>query len=90
MAAPRVSIIPRGIAAEHAARRLGLTFGEFNECLPELFSRGFPRPDLTTKRYDRKAIDLWMDAQSGLAVASQARDGSVISARIEAMRHGTG
>lgn len=88
MAAPRVSIIPRGVAAEHAARRLGLTLGDFNQVLPELFSRGFPRPDLTTKRFDRKAIEVWMDAQSGLAVASEARDGSVISARIEAMRHG--
>ena len=90
MPGPRVSILPRGIAAEHAARRLGLTNAEFKNHLPELYSRGFPRPDLTTQRFDRKAIEHWMDSQSGLAVAPAARDGSVLAARIEVMRHGAG
>lgn len=85
---PRVSILPRGIAAEHATRRLWLTCAEFYNHFPELYSHGFPRPDLTTQRYDRKAIEHWMDGQSDLAVALAARNGCVLAARIEAMRHG--
>jgi hypothetical protein len=70
--AVRVHITPRGISAEHAARLLGLTLAEFNLYLPELFARGFPRPDVTTGKFDRRAVDLWMDTQSGIGPAQSA------------------
>ena len=72
--APRPSSIrfpvePRDVPAEKAARRLHLTRAQFDEVLPELYTRGFPRPDPTTGMYDLKAIDAWQDARSGLAPA---------------------
>jgi hypothetical protein len=52
-----------------AARRLHLTLVAFNEVLPQLYARGFPRPDPTTGMFDLKAIDAWQDARSGLSPA---------------------
>lgn len=45
--------------AKFAARRLSLTLSEFRECLPDLYRRGFPKPDETTGMYDLDAIDEW-------------------------------
>jgi hypothetical protein len=50
---------PRDIPAEKAARRLHLTAAQFAEMLPQLFARGFPKPDPTTGMFDLEAIDEW-------------------------------
>jgi hypothetical protein len=60
---------PRDVPPEKAARRLGLTAAEFHRLKPELFARGFPRPDETTGNYDLVAIERWQDARSGIAPA---------------------
>lgn len=56
----RFKVVPRDVPADKAARRLHLTLAEFERKLPELFERGFPRPDPTTGMYDLDAIDRWM------------------------------
>jgi hypothetical protein len=63
----RFPVDPRDVPPEKAARRLHLTLAEFNEMLPDLHARAFPRPDVTTGMYDLVAIDRWMDTRSGLA-----------------------
>ena len=84
----RYRIDPRDVPASKAARRLGLTVVEFNRLKPDLFARGFPKPDPTTGNYDLKAVDAWQDARSGLAApltdepkARDARDVGVIAER---------
>jgi hypothetical protein len=66
----RFAVDPRDVPPEKAARRLHLKLGEFQAMLPELFERGFPRPDPTTGNYDLRAIDLWMDARSNIVPAA--------------------
>jgi hypothetical protein len=65
----RFAVEPRDVPPEKAARKLHLTLAEFNEVLPELYARGFPRKDPTTGMFDLKAIDAWQDARSGLSPA---------------------
>jgi hypothetical protein len=55
----RFPVEPRDIPAEKAARRLHLTAAQFAEMLPQLFPRGFPKPDPTTGMFDLEAIDEW-------------------------------
>jgi hypothetical protein len=62
----RFPVDPRDIPPEKAARRLHLTPAEFEAKLPELLARSFPPPDPTTGHFDLRAIDMWMDARSGL------------------------
>lgn len=62
----RFPVDPRGVTTTKAARRLGLTEAEFEAKAPRLFARGFPRPDPDTERFDLRAIDAWLDSQSGL------------------------
>lgn len=53
------SVKPGDVPAELAARRMGLTKGEFETVLPQLLRRGFPLPDPDTGLYDLDAIDQW-------------------------------
>jgi len=53
----RFPVEPRDVPPAKAARRLHLTEAQFNEKLPDLHRRGFPRADPTTGMYDLKAID---------------------------------
>ena len=46
-----------------AARKLHLTVDQFRSVLPELYRRGFPRPDATTGMFDLEAIDRWQDSR---------------------------
>ena len=41
----RFRVEPRDVPAEAAARRLGLSVAVFKEKLPDLYRRGFPKPD---------------------------------------------
>ena len=59
----RSRIAPRDGPIAKAARTLHLTVEEFREKLPELYSRGFPRPDQTTGMFDLEAIDRWQNAR---------------------------
>ncbi len=68
MSAPaiRFPVDPRGVPLDKAARRLGLTRAEFERVAARLYGRGFPSADPDTHLFDLKAIDAWMDRQSGL------------------------
>jgi hypothetical protein len=55
----RFHVIPGDVPPEFAARRLGLSLAEFQERLPALLQRGFPRADETTGHYCLEAIDQW-------------------------------
>ena len=55
----RFSVDPRDIPPEVAARRLGLTYPQFQEKLPALLARGFPPPDETTGHFCLEAVDAW-------------------------------
>ena len=88
----RFKVEPRDVPAEAAARKLGLTAAEFAARLPDLLSRGFPRPDPTTGHFDLKAIEVWQDRRSGLAIISAApiaRDAaSVVNERLAGFARG--
>lgn len=101
MVAPRAASVrfpvdPGDVPASKAARRMGLTEAEFLAKLPELFRRGFPRPDETTGMFDLEAIDAWRrsrnphlfglsGALTGPAAALDARTG-IVRRRLEAKR----
>jgi len=55
----RFRVEPRDVPPEMAARRLGKTQSEFEAILPNLFARGFPKPDADTGNFDLDAIDEW-------------------------------
>ena len=55
----RLHVVPGDVPATYAARRLGLPLATFQEMLPALLQRGFPRPDETTGNYCLEAIDQW-------------------------------
>lgn len=60
----RHKVEPRDAPMSHAARKLHLTVDEFRVKAPELYRRGFPRPDPTTGMFDLKAIDAWQDRRN--------------------------
>jgi hypothetical protein len=70
----RHRVTPRDVPAEVAAKRLGLTLVQFEEALPALLDRGFPRADCTTKLFDSTAIERWMDDRHCLAGGRPLRD----------------
>jgi hypothetical protein len=57
---------PADIPPEKVAHRLHLTPEEFIKLLPNLFDRGFPRPDPDTGNYGLDAVDLWRRRRDGL------------------------
>ena len=84
-------IKPRDVPPKAAAHRLGKELVEFDEILPNLIARGFPKPDPDTGHFDLVAIDKWCDARNahlfGGNSAMSARDASTVAAgRIETMR----
>jgi hypothetical protein len=83
----------RDVPPEEAARRLGIKPNMFADKLPNLFARGFPRPDPDTGNFDLQAIDRWMDSRNphlfGIGAQLQARDASiVIKDRLAKLRAG--
>jgi hypothetical protein len=85
----RFPVTPRDVPPDKAARRLHLTFEQFELILPELIVRGFPRADPTTGNYDLAAIDRWMDKRSGLTASATPRDAAdEFAARFGRLRHG--
>lgn len=89
--AVRFRVDPRGVPAEKAARRLGITAAHFAEVLPSLHRRHFPRADPDTGNYDLKAIDAWLDAAAGLVTEPSASDAEAgFDDRLRAFREGKG
>jgi hypothetical protein len=70
------------ITPAEAARQMGLSFGQFQHCLPGLLDRGFPPADQTTGNYSLDAITVWRQSRhprffpqaAQLMVAPQMRD----------------
>lgn len=81
----RYMVDPRDVPPIKAARRLHLTLAEFEQVLPRLHQRGFPRPDPDTGNYDLKAVDQWMDSRSTLTPANRPRDAREVTAERLAM-----
>jgi hypothetical protein len=86
----RVRVEPRDVPREAAARRLGLSLGEFDAHYDNLVARGFPAADPDTGNFDLHAIDRWCDARHphlfGGSAMMQARDArSVVADRIAKM-----
>lgn len=90
----RLSIAPRDVPADAAARRLGLSLSAFLDALPRLEARGFPRRDPDTLNFDLQAVDRWCDARHPHLFGGDpvgARDaGTVVSERLARMRAGRG
>ena len=85
----RFRIEPRDGPPEIAAKLLGLTLTAFTAALPDLYVRGFPKPDPGTGNFDLVAIDKWCDARHPhlFGRVLQALDASTVAAeRIAAMR----
>jgi hypothetical protein len=89
----RFRIQPGDVPASMAADRMGVSQEAFEAILPNLFSRGFPKPDPDTKNFDLDAIDAWRRARHphlfGVGAELGARDAkSVVADRIAALRGG--
>lgn len=56
----------RGLQAEEVGPYLGRAPSWFYLRRPQLERAGFPKPDELIGTYDKRAIDLWWDARSGL------------------------
>ncbi len=86
-ARPRFTAQPRGLTPTEMIGYIGhgaswLT----DERLEQLYSLGFPRPDSMTERFDRVAIDAWLDQRSGLNNGLGYDDG--LSRRLEEFGNG--
>jgi hypothetical protein len=90
----RFHIAPGDVPAAIAAERLGVPLEAFEASLPNLISRGFPKPDPDTRNFDLDAIDAWRRTRhphlfGGGNGEFGARDAStVVSDRIAALRGG--
>lgn len=86
-ARPRFNDQPRGLTKAEAAGLLGHGEGWLTDKrLNQLYSTGFPRPDPILERFDRVAIDSWLDRRSGLS-GGEYDDG--LSRRLEEFGHDT-
>ena len=92
MPSVRYHVTPRDAPAAVAARVLGLTEGQFQEKLPALLARGFPKADETTKLFDLDAIDEWRrrrHPQVYLTADGSPKDArGLVSKRLREFRHG--
>jgi hypothetical protein len=89
----RFKVQPRDVPADEAAKRLGIGRAVFDERLPNLIARGFPKADPDTGNFDLAAIDRWCDMRHQHLFNERpiigARDaGDVVGDRIAAMRSG--
>jgi hypothetical protein len=86
----RFRVEPRDVPSEHAARRMGLSHGEFLDALPDLIARGFPRADATTQMFDLDAIDAWRRSRHPhlFGATMGAHGKSVVKDRLAALKGG--
>jgi hypothetical protein len=59
MMSKRFQIVQGDGSEKAAAQRMGMTLDAFRAALPDLYARGFPKPDPTTDNFDLDAIDTW-------------------------------
>lgn len=81
----RPSLEPRGMRSRDVAAYLGLSTAGFYSKRAGLEAAGFPRADPLTRRFDRDAIDAWLDQRAGL---DHSPTKEVRRAWIEAFPHG--
>lgn len=63
---PRFTEPPRGLTGQECAWYLGLGTTQFDTVRDALRDAGFPAADPITGRYDRRAVDRWLDQRAGL------------------------
>lgn len=88
VAATPVSVSPRLpdcsarlIDDDAAAHYLGLDLDTFHELREEFERKGFPHPESVTHRYDRIAIDKWLDDGNRGGDVDAKRPGTAASSR---------
>lgn len=65
---PSIVVLPRMLTLRQAACLLGISESYLSAHLDLFQESGFPRRDpLVANRFDRKAIEAWLDERSGLA-----------------------
>lgn len=91
---PRFSVQPGDVPREAAARRMGMAAEAFEQTLPKLIARGFPKPDPDTGNFDLDAIDAWRRSRHPSLFSSTppaARDASTnFAERIASIKGGRG
>ncbi|TSD87034.1 hypothetical protein FFK22_019275 [Mycobacterium sp. KBS0706] len=65
-AVARPSILPRVLSAAQVAAYLGRSLTWFSEHRAELEAAGFPPPLPLIGGFDKRAIDQWLDRNSGM------------------------
>jgi hypothetical protein len=70
----RYKVDPRLVPPQKAARYLHLTLHQFQDALPSLIARGFPRACPVIGHFDLAAINHWLDLQSGVERPSPEAD----------------
>ena len=91
----RFRVDPRDVSADAAARRLGMSLKAFQEALPNLVARGFPKADPDTGNHDLDAINRWCDARhphlfGGSAPVGARNASAVVKDRLAAMKVSNG
>lgn len=65
-AGPKLSILPRVLSTAQAAAYLGRSLTWFSEHRAELEAAGFPAALPLVGGFDKRAIDRWLDRNSGM------------------------
>lgn len=65
MARHRAPVASRVLNRAETAAYIGYSVTWFAERLPELYAKGFPAPLPLLERWDRHAIDRWLDRLGG-------------------------
>lgn len=89
----RFHVKPRCVPPQVAARRLGLTYAQFQEAIGMMRESGFPLPDPVTGHYDLEAIDRYIERRNPELFGTPEEDGvvtdnNVFLQRIAAMGRG--
>jgi hypothetical protein len=72
----RLRVQPGDVPAIAAAQRMGMTLEAFNNALPNLIARGFPKSDPDTLNFDLDAIDAWRRTRNPHLFAGRAEFGA--------------
>ncbi len=64
-AAAKTGLPPRMLSRAELAAYLGHGPAAFARLLHELYEIGLPSPDITLQRWDRVAVDEWLDSIGG-------------------------
>lgn len=70
----RLPFVPRVMNRIETASYIGYSATWFAENLPRLYAGGFPKPLPLLDRWDRHAVDRWLDRLGGEAPATEQDD----------------